>query len=567
MKTNTITILFLFLVLTIDAQIYPDKYFVRFTDKNNSPYSVENPSEFLSQRAIERRQKQGISIEESDLPVNPAYIQGVANVGAVIINPSKWLNGVSVYTNDPTVISAINALPYVSGVTLSPETARAQEENLPRFEKPFFAHEWFNGAEAKPVKSGNETSAFNYGMSLNQIQMMNGDSFHQMGFRGQGMVIAVLDAGYLNTNTMDVFDSLWQNNRILGTRDFVLGGEVQFDDHWHGTMVLSCMGGNYPGELIGTAPLASYWLLRSEDAGSEYLIEEYNWVSAAEFADSVGADVINSSLGYGDGFTDSSMDHTYSEMDGNTTAITIGADMAARKGILVVNSLGNEGNSDWYYLSAPSDGDSVLGIGAVDPEGNYAPFSSHGPSYDGRAKPDVVAQGSNVWVANPGSGTFGYSAGTSFSSPILAGMAACLWQANPSMNNMQVAQAIRESASKYTSPDEMLGYGIPDFLLANDLLTVIDSPDGKSGTVRLFPNPFKSSVTLRIEGEVAQNSGNKTGTVEISDYTGRVIGIQMISVSEGKNIKVDFLEQAPKGIYFVKVNLGDFKSVEKIIKY
>jgi serine protease AprX len=565
MKSFTLLLFFAVLTLVLPAQIAPNKYFVRFTDKNNSPYSIDDPSEYLSQRAIDRRVNQGIAIDESDLPVNPSYLAGVAGTGATLINPSKWLNGVSVYTEDPSVIDAINALPYVLNVSRSPQINPTDKQADNNFEKPFFKHEDYNAPRPATLKQGNEIGVFDYGMGLNQIQQLNGDALHQMGYRGQGKVIAVLDAGFLNANTHDVFDSLWQNNQILGTHDFVRGGEIQFNEHPHGAMVLSCMGGNYPGQLIGTAPKASFWLLRSEDGDSEYIIEEYNWVSAAEYADSVGADVINSSLGYTE-FNDPTQNHTYADMDGDTAPATIGADMVAKKGILVVNSLGNEGSSSWYYLSAPSDGDSVLGIGAVDGAGIYASFSSHGPSYDGRVKPDVVAQGSGVYVADPYGGGFTFSGGTSFSSPILAGMAACLWQANPSMDNMQVANAIRQSASQYDNPDDLLGYGIPDFIAANNILTVINGPETDNIKADIYPNPFKDSFTIDASLDGNNAAGVKDLTVEILDLTGRLIGIQKATCSGNEIIDVTLLKDSPNGIYFVKVSHGSDFAISKIVK-
>jgi serine protease AprX len=566
MKTLSIAILLILVSFTTSAQISPNKYFVRFTDKNNSPYSIDNPSEFLSQRAIDRRLNQGIPVDITDLPVNPAYLQGVSSTGATILNPSKWLNGVSVFTDDPSVIDAINALPYVDGVTKSPKPSPSSTDRTEGFEKPFFKHEVYQEATPSNLKQGYEIGVYDYGQGYNQIRMLNGDVMHEMGYRGQGKVISVIDAGFLNCNNLDVFDSLWQNNQILGTHDFVDGGEVTFDGHWHGSMVLSLMGGNYPGQLIGTAPKASYWLLRSEDVGSESLIEEYNWVSAAEFADSVGTDVINSSLGYSDGMTDPGQNHTYSEMDGNTTTVTIGADMAAKKGILVVNSLGNEGNSNWYYLSAPSDGDSVMGIGAVDGNGTYASFSSHGPSYDGRVKPDVVAQGSGVYVVDPVGGGFSYEGGTSFSSPILAGMAACLWQANPTLTNMQIAGAIRQSASQYLMPDDSLGYGIPDFVFANNILTVIDGPGDEMAYLKVYPNPFRDLFIIDAVKLGSRGAGQNEGIVEIFDITSRLIGSQKLNLINSGSVTVDLLNNAPKGFYLIKVNLNGYQSVQKLIK-
>lgn len=560
MKTAIFILSLVILSLAAGAQVAPNKYFIRFTDKNNSPYSVDNPSEFLSQRAIDRRSNQGIAVDITDLPVNPTYLQGIAATGAIILNPSKWLNGVSIFTDNSSVIDAITELPYVKSVTKSPQPVTP---SLPS-EKPFFKNEIYRQTAGANIKHGNEIGSFDYGQGFNQIHMLNGDALHDMGYRGQGKVIAVLDGGFYHVNTLDVFDSLWQNNQILGTRDFVNGGEVNYEGATHGAMVLSCMGGNYPGELIGTAPKASFWLLVSEDVNTEYIIEEYNWVSAAEFADSVGADVINSSLGYTE-FDDPVQNHTYADMDGNTCPSTIGADMAAKKGILVVNSLGNSGSDIWYYLSAPSDGDSVLGIGAVDADGNYASFSSRGPSYDGRIKPDVVAQGSWDYVVDPYGGGFTYGSGTSFSSPVMAGAATCLWQANPSFNNMQIADAIRRSASQYNSPDDMLGYGIPDLLLANNILTVVNGPVAESSALTIYPNPFIDGITIEA-GKQGSGEAGMNGKVEISDITGRIILSQEVSTTNSGTIRIGRLNQAPKGMYFVKVNLNGQLYQQKIVK-
>ncbi len=420
-------------------------------------------------------------------------------------------------------------------------------------EKSFFSAETFTKDVPSGLRSQSGTAAFNYGMSLNQIQMLNGDVFHEMGYRGQGMVIAVLDAGFLNANTHQAFDSLWANSQILGTRDFVRGGESTFDEHPHGSMVLSTMGGNYPGQLIGTAPKASYWLLRSEDGGSEFIIEEYNWVSAAEFADSVGADVINSSLGYTE-FNDPIQNHTYSDLDGDTAPATIGADFAASRGILVVNSLGNEGGSPWYYLSVPSDGDSVMGIGAVDPAGNKAGFSSFGPSYDGRVKPNVSAQGSSTYIADVYSTSgFTFGSGTSFSSPILAGMAACLWQANPTLNNMQLKNAIEQSGTQASNPDFLLGYGIPDFVMANNILTIIDAPENRNLFTRIYPNPAREWFSISL----TQNQPAK-GRVEVNDISGRLISSHKFAIQDGESPRFDLEPGMKNGIYLVKIVADNF---------
>lgn len=450
------------------AQVAPDKYWVKFTDKINTPYSIENPEDFLSQKAIDRRTNQGISIETNDLPVDPAYIQAIIDEGAEILTVSKWFNSVTVYTTSSSVINAIELLPFVLSV---------EKDNLgypfinEKSAKPFFENESTKEitSSLKGISSG---QSYDYGFAFNQIDMLNGILLHDAGYDGSGMTIAVLDAGFLNVDIIEGFDSLWINGQILGYKDFVEPASPNiFSSHYHGTMVLSTMGANLPTEMVGTAPEADYWLLRSEDADTEYLIEEVNWVSAAEFADSVGADIINSSLGYTT-FDDASQDHTYADMDGNTTPITIGADIAASKGILVVNSAGNSGGSSWQYIGAPADGNEVFSIGAVNSSGNYASFSSTGPSYDGRVKPNVVAQGQGSTVISAYSGSVTSGNGTSFSSPITAGMVACLWQAHPDKTNFEIMTAIEESASLANNPNDQLGYGIPDYLEAHNQLSI-----------------------------------------------------------------------------------------------
>ena len=327
-------IAFLFISLISQAQ---DKYVVRFTDKTNSPYSISNPQAFLSQKAIDRRNNQNIAIDLTDIPVNDTYIQGVMNAGATVLNRSKWFNSVTIQTNNPSVLTAINMLPYVQSTT-----------NIGRLAFNNSSHNKFGEETIEPLQTpaitSQRTMTINYGNGTNQATMININALHDLGFTGQGMTIAVIDAGFQDADIMPCFDSLRVNNQILGTWDFVDHELNVYDNNYHGAAVLSCMGANVPGDLVGTAPGANYWLLRSEEAATEYIIEEYNWASAAEFADSVGTDVINSSLGYTD-FDDPAQNHTYADMDGNTAPCTIAADMAASKGILVVNSAGNSGGA------------------------------------------------------------------------------------------------------------------------------------------------------------------------------------------------------------------------------
>lgn len=535
------------------TQVAPGKYYVQFTDKNNSPYSLDHPEDFLSQRAIDRRSNQAIGYNITDLPVNPQYLDGVAATGAEILNPTKWMNGVLIHTTDPSIIDSINNLPYVSVV-------RSVSGMVTHAKKPFFEKEsvGLKNKRNNLILSRN-TNIYNYGDAEGQINLINGIPLHNAGFRGEDMVIAVLDAGFDFVDTDMLFDSLRNDGRILGTKDFVTPGGNVYLAHYHGRMVLSTMAANIPGLMIGTAPKASYWLLRSENAGQEYVAEEYNWVSAAEFADSVGADVINSSLGYTE-FDNPSQNHTYADMDGNTTVITNGADMAAAKGILVVNSAGNSGGGPWQYIGAPADGDSVFSIGAVDNSGFYASFSSTGPTADGRIKPNVVATGWGTAVSDGYNGvTFG--SGTSFSSPIIAGMSACLWQAMPEKTNMEIQQAIMQSASQYYSPDSLLGYGIPNYQSAWWLLTSIDSnQDVKGNLALLYPNPFSKYINIKLTGN------SKQVVVKVFNSMGQVIINKLVSSPVYRLDLNGYSDSMSAGFYFVEVTDGKRVQTIKLIK-
>lgn len=552
--------LFLFSALFIGfqsvAQIAPDKYYIQFTDKNDSPYHIDNPQEFLTQRAIDRRTAHGIAVVQNDIPVNVTYLQGVANVGVDLLFATRWMNGVTVYSPDPALIDEILALPYV-------ESARKLIDRDDYGKKAFFENESFGEAfTAEDSKSSRAASSLEYGFSYGQINQLNGIALHDQGFQGQGMVIAVLDGGFIGVEEHPVFDSLWENGQILGNKDFVhVGGNV-FTESEHGKMVLSCMGANQPGEMIGTAPKASFWLLRSEDVMTENVIEEYNWVSAAEFADSVGADVINSSLSYID-FDMPQWDHPYSDMDGNTAVATIGADFAASKGLLIHNSAGNSGgDAAWPWNGSPADGDSVFSIGAVDINGNRAGFSSIGPTFDGRIRPSVMALGAGATVAY-GIENVGPGSGTSFSSPIMAGMSSCLWQAYPEKNNMEIQQAIKESASQYNDPDNLMGWGIPDFAEAWSILTTIERKLGEDESLLyVYPNPFINSLNFEIF-----DTAGETVRVELISIAGNNILTEDIQLQSDTNVHTfDNLDGLVKGVYFLRVISNDRVAVRRIIK-
>ena len=559
------TTLFLTVFLLSGSTYAQEAYFkIWFADKQSS-YDISRPAEFLSGKSIERRILQEIPITESDKPVSPEYLDELKASGAQIVYQSKWLNMVIVKSSSRSFSSEMNKKSHIKSIE-SADYLYAERETIR--EKPFFENEKIEKIPQRLIrtKQDRETSNFyNYGIGIHQIEMIGIQYLHNMGYTGAGMTIGVIDAGYNSVNLHPAFDSLWHNGQILGTSDFVQPGSNVFATSMstHGTMVLSTMGANLPGQLIGTAPKASYWLLRSEDTNGEYLLEEYYWVNAAEFADSVGVDVINSSLGYN--FFDNPEDnHSYEDMDGNTTVITIGADMAAAKGILVVNSAGNSGsNYTWPYITAPADGDSVFTIGAVDINREYAYFSSIGPTFDGRIKPDVMALGMGTIVANVNGGIASGN-GTSFSSPIIAGASATLWQANPTMTNMDILNAIKATASKSTNPDNLMGWGIPDFLLANDLLTTnLIQTSNPIRDLKVYPNPFSRQLNIEVELPEALKAD-----IRLFNSQGHTVAVLSgVELALGKNMLVlNNLDKLPSGIYMLQVTDGYYSLIEKVMR-
>ncbi|HET9056198.1 MAG TPA: S8 family serine peptidase [Chitinophagaceae bacterium] len=458
MKSRIILVSFFFFSILSSSFSQFSKYIIRFKDKNNSPFSLTSPSAYLSPRAIQRRLNQNINIDSTDLPVNPAYIQAVLNTGSVnLLNRSKWLNAITIQTTDNAALTAIQNLSFVKEAT--PVALRFVGTNPVNkfFETP------------TPIKRNVGTNKlttdyYNYGPAIGQINLHKGQFLHNIGLRGQGIVISMLDGGFFGFPTNTSLDSARNNNQFLGTWDFVSGEPRVDENDAHGLYCLSMIAANWPGTLVGTAPKAGFWLFRTEDSSTEQPIEEYNWATGAEYADSVGSDIISSSLGYRD-FDNASFNHSYADLDGNTTPCTIAADMAAKKGMIVVNSAGNAGNDPWKYIIAPADGDSVFAIGATNTNGTIASFSSYGPAYDGRTKPNVVSPGQSITVAGTNSQP-GTASGTSFSCPNMAGLSACLWQAFPEFNNIKIINAIQRSADRYNNPHEQYGYGIPDMKIA-----------------------------------------------------------------------------------------------------
>jgi serine protease AprX len=524
----------------------PRRYHVVFTNKENGPYSLNSPEGFLSPKALLRRQKQGISLSGNDLPVTPAYIDSIRATGAAVLTVSKWLNSVTVRADDDSILQKINKLAFV-------------KKELVQQRRQTTGHQ---GQVAGGVQNAADGEAFDYGVSGWQTIIHKGHILHNQGFSGHGMVIAVIDAGFYHVDQIEAFSSLWENGQILGSHDFVAEGSNVFNGHSHGMVVLSIIGGNLPGELTGTAPDASFWLLRSEDTGSEYPIEEDNWTAAAEFADSAGADIISSSLGYTQ-FDDPAMNHIYGDMDGNTTRISRAADIAASKGMLVVVSAGNQGANNWHYISAPADADSVMAVGAIDANGIIADFSSRGPSADLRIKPDVVAIGKGTWMADFVSG-IRQGNGTSLSAPVIAGLSACLWQTSPGATASEVLTAVKESSNQYTRPDDAYGFGIPDFSLAHVLLKQQESGSQPGDRIIAFPNPFRTELQILFS-----EPEDEAVAVSLVDLSGRIVffnqypkfnGRKYISINQG-------LQELYKGVYTLKVATGTRISIVKLFKF
>lgn len=526
--------LFAALALGAAAQTAPDTWWVRFTDKSGTPYSIDQPEAFLSPRAIQRREAHGIPIDDLDLPVDPSYIDQVLALGPVQLhNRSRWFNAITIRTSDPLVLQAIAELPFVTDV----RGVGAWAVQAPIMDK-------FDGIHL------NERD-LDYGDSFGQIAMMNGHLLHDMDARGQGLLIGVLDSGFDGADLHPAFEALRARNGILLTRDMVDHDGDVYLDHWHGRSVLGCMAAELPGTLIGTAPMADYVLVRTEEAATEFLVEEDNWVSGAEFCDSLGVDILNTSLGY-TVFQDSTQDHVYADLDGNTTRISIAAGIASQKGMIPVVSAGNQGSQDWYYISAPADAFDILAVGAVGAQEQPAWFSSHGPSADGRVKPDVAAMGWGTTGISPDGLEITLLNGTSFSAPLVAGLVACLWQLHPERTAQEIMDAVRRSSSLYASPETQIGHGIPDIMLAHELLglptSVADVPGTNSAFV--YPVPFLDRLTVQWNGDRGE-----VLEVALVDMAGRSVWSEQVQWSgTGFQLSGAGLMALPAGAYLLRIN-------------
>lgn len=428
------------------------KYRVTFTDKKNCGFTVKKPEQFLSPKAVERRKKFGLKVDEYDLPITAQYVDFLTDKGFHVYNRSKWNNSVVVETVDTAKLAQVRAASFVKDVRcvwVSRDSVLVEPEV---------------DRHAMMKEQPDTTLSDYYGYGAQQVRMLGADKLHEQGYKGQGVTIAVIDGGFNNADLLTGVDQ----SRILGTRNFVRPQKSVYEEQSHGMCVLTCIAANKPHLLVGTAPEASFYLLQSEDNDSEQLVEEDNWCAAVEYADSLGCDIVTSSLGYYR-FEHKYMDHTYSDLDGRTAINSRIASLAASRGIVVLNSAGNSGMGAWKKIGFPADATDILTVGAVRADSVNTAFSSIGDSSDGRVKPDVMVMGENSAVFNT-DGSIVWVDGTSFSCPTMCGAVACLMQAFPKASPKDIIRAVQQSGNNAEHPDNIFGYGIPNMPKAMQLL-------------------------------------------------------------------------------------------------
>ena len=544
---------------------------VFFTDKGKSLNKYfEKPTLVVSKASLKRRAhviKSGPLIDQTDLPVNSDYINKIESYGARIKNVTKWFNGVACYVakSDLYYISELNFVKKIDFV------GRYVNNAIP------IINQNYNPPTNTLLNKITATHTFDYGYSLAELEQIKVPEVHDLGYTGDGIIICVMDAGVSNLQH-EVFDNI----HILGQYDFVnhdsvVANQADSGDGSHGTYTLALIGGFSSGQLIGPAFNASFLLAKTENTQSESSIEEDNWIAAAEWAEGKGAQVFSTSLGYRYDFTWGS-GYTAQDMNGHTAIITLGAEMAAKKGIVVVNSAGNDASRGGpNTLNAPADGDSVIAVGAVDISGIRASFSSYGPTADGRIKPDVMADGVNNYIPNATSGVLSgyyYGSGTSFSCPLVAGVAALILEKHAAWTPMEVRDALRNTASNYSSPDSLYGWGIINALAAinynpTSTDTVNVSRNNNTPTnfelAQNFPNPFNPSTTIKYQvkegGFVTLNVynllGNLVATLVNENQAAGTYYVNFNVNSESTHL--------PSGVYFYRLQVGDFVATKKMV--
>ena len=514
---------------------------VFFADKENVEASLADPILIMTQEAIDRKTLQGTPIDERDVPVNENYITQIKNIyGITVRSKSKWMNCIYVIGDQYNIESLLD-FSFVTDVEYADKSL-----NL------------FPGGPIEnkfALEEASQNINYNYGAAANQIEMLSGDYLHELDYTGEGMIVAVLDAGFPSIDTNPGFQKMRDENRILGTYDFEARIENVNGTSSHGFNTSSDIGGFLQDEFVGTAPQASFYFFVTEYTPSETPVEEAWWVEALERSDSLGVDVVNTSLGYR-GYDNPNYDHSYEDLDGQTTFSARGANIAFDKGMILVTSAGNSGNTDFPTVGTPGDSPGTLTIGAVNSNGNYASFSSIGPTVDGRVKPDLMAQGVSAAVINTG-GNVDFSSGTSFSSPIMAGVITCLWQSRPEVPNGHIMQIVRESANLYNNPTDQMGYGIPNFENAYLALQELGLEDDfLMSNFALYPNP----VTSKINISFPEGISNCTFTI----YS--ILGNKVLSTEISRNLNSVNIESLNSGMYIASINSNNKQISFKIIK-
>lgn len=554
MKTKNFLLLIVFLVLTLQlsAQDQATCFRIQLKDKNLSPYSVTRPEEFLSPRAINNKARYNIPITVEDIPVNPQYKLQICTLDPSIriLAESKWQNTVVIYCPDSSALEAVKTLPFTDTTVI-----------------PVASYDLTAGQEKKeivPINNNNLLqndlyfdSLFDYGPAWAQIAFHNGHRLHELGYYGDDMLIVVLDGGWEEFNHIPYFQIMYENGQLMGTRDLIPDHDNVYEGGSHGTKVTSIMATAANGEYVGAAPHARYFFIFSENPYSEELIEEDFWAQGIEIADSLGADVVNSSLGYSTFSEFHQGDFTYESCDGVASIASRNASLACQKGIAVCVSAGNEGNNSWHYITHPADAFDVLCVGAarvVDSAMAY--FSSYGPSADGRVKPDVVSVGWDTFIVST-DGNVRAGSGTSFASPVMAGLTACLRQALPSKSAMEILDIIRQHGHQYSTPDSIMGYGIPDMYQA-----YLDNSAGQQvqtkiqSRITVYPNPCTDLLVI-------SNPDYAIHKIELYDVSGKLVYKYEKCVRLTIQMRVD---QLIDGFYIVRIFTQDGIETTKIIK-
>lgn len=534
--------LLLFVLLSTTVAFSQEDAWVYFTDKPLAQLYLDNPITMLSQRALDRRTTQGIALNVQDAPMHQSYIDQVAAaIGITVKAQSKWLNALHI-RGSQTDIAALSALSFVNRIQYANHSLNPGGRQQPQA-----------GQATQRVNKFFETQVdYNYGSSATQVQMLNAQFLHQQDYTGAGKIIAVMDAGFPGVDTQSPFQRLRDNNLILGGYDFVNRVANPYTGFQHGTQVLSNMGGYADNQLIGTAPNAHYYLFITEDVNDENPLEESNWVEALEMADSLGVDVVNTSLGY---FTYNipAYSYTYNDMTGQVSFASRAADIAFSKGMICVTSAGNSGNGANPHISVPADAATTLAVGAVNNSEIKASFSSIGPSFDGRIKPDLMAMGVGATVATQ-TGTIASNNGTSFAGPILAGAITSFWSAFPNKTNAEIVQLVKASADRFANPNNDYGYGIPDFQLAYNNALLSTATFSKSGYT-IYPNPAQNQITITFN-EVISNA-------EITFYNNLGQLVLQKVITNNQTITLDNLNS---GIYIYKITFDNLTTTGKLVK-